>query len=364
MTPNHGIVTEVQHYLEQYVTFPSSDYAFAAALWAVGTFFWQKLDVFPYMVITSDTKRSGKTRTAELLSFVVNNPRSMSGMTPATIYRIIGSQHPTMFVDEAETLASEAASLMRIVLNVGYRRGQTIPRTRQEEVIDYEAYCPKCFILIGDVYDTLRDRCLTIRLQRGASPSRFLFDIAKAEGQALRSKLELLSTEKIDQVVSAYHAHARLDYLGDRDEEIWLPLMAICFVLEPGRLADLPRVSVDLSMDKMAPARLMVDLKGAEEKADEIEYAERLLRDMVTIIGKEKGIFTRDALPKLYELPTAPWRKFRGEGLTALDIGLLLGRFKGLSRRSIRVGTKYRGKGQPVGKGYLKADLEKALRSL
>src|SRR5207247_3545549 len=56
-------------------------------------------------------------------------------------------------------------TLFRSVLNGGYRKGATVTRRG----LTYAVYSPKVFILIGDVFDTLRDRSIVIEMWRGRS---------------------------------------------------------------------------------------------------------------------------------------------------------------------------------------------------
>lgn len=355
-----GIVNAVQAFYEQYVTLGSPDYTFAAALWTLGTFLWPHFDAFPYLVITSMTKRSGKTRFGEVMSFVSSNPRSFAAMTPATLFRSIRDENPTLFLDEAETLSSETADTMRAVLNAGYRRGQTIPRVSKKGVEEWPAYCPKVFILIGDVFDTLRDRSIIVTMQRAEPKMRFVYDHARAEGQALRERAASVVEEYQGVIVEHYQRHAGLPFLTDRDEEIWLPLFAVCEVLAPDRLGELQRVSADLSTEKTSESRRYVNLLGAEKAAEDDEYARRLLRDLRTVMNADPVIFTAAALDRLKALPTGPWRKYRGEGLTAIDMGNLLSRF-GLAPKVIRTGGRKRAK---IARGYRRPDVEKALHTL
>lgn len=375
---SRDLLASIQSYIERYVTFANPDYSYVAALWAAGTFLFPRpqqdpdgtysipavtFDAFPYLVITSDTKRSGKTRFSEVLSFLSSRPRNFAGASAAAVFRSIRHDCPTMFNDEAEMLAGEAANTMRAVLNAGYRRGQTVPRaggTDEGGVEEWPVYCPKVFILIGDVYDTLRDRSVIVRMQRAEAPSRFVYDRAKAEGTELRQRLEAAITAKRDAIADTYTAHKGLTFLSDRDEEIWLPLFAVCEVLAPHRVTELQRIAVDMATEKTAPARRYVNLQGAEEAADDDEYSRRLLRDLAAIFAKaERAVFTKDALIRLHELTTGPWRKFRGAGLTAIDLANMLSRF-GLEPKLVRIGGK---KGQ-VARGYRREEVERAARGL
>lgn len=144
------LISQLESYIRSYVTLAENCYALVIALWLVATHAWPAFDAFPYLVVTSATKRSGKTRLLELLSFVASNSRLVAHISPAALYRTIDAEKPTLLVDEAEMFSS-AKSEYRSLLNTGYRRGQTVKRQDG----DYETYCPKAFALIGDVHDIL-----------------------------------------------------------------------------------------------------------------------------------------------------------------------------------------------------------------
>lgn len=359
-SPMADLLAEAQAFLLRYVTFTTTDYALVASLWAAATYLWPHFDAFPYLIITSDTKRSGKSRFAEVLSFMCANPSNMAGMTPATVFRSIRDENPTLFMDEAETLSSEAASMMRAILNVGYRKGQTIPRMGKVGVEHWPAYCPKVFILIGDVYDTLRDRSIVVRMKRGDAPSRFLYETAKLDGGDIGTRFKEMLEEHRDAIMTAYTTHAGLTFLADRDEEIWLPLFAVLSVLDPARIVELQRLAVDMATEKTADSRRHTDLLGAEKEADELEYADRLVSDLLLVIGNNKSVYSTDALSLLKALPTGPWRKFRGDGLTAIDMSNMLSRF-GLKPKSISVGNR---KERQVRRGYTRDAVAVVAREL
>lgn len=350
-------IAAIETYLSRYVTFQDPMVVLPLALWVVGTYLWDALDVYPYLCITSDTKRSGKTRLAEALGNIVRGPRPIAGMTPATIYHAIADANhpPTLLMDEAETLHSEASNVMRAVLNVGYRRGATIPRMKMDELVEYPTYCPKVFVLIGDVYDTLRDRSIVVRLRRSDAPTRWVYDVAKREGAAVHAATgEWAATHKAD-IVEAYHAHPGLDYLTDRDAEIWLPLFAIAALACPDRLTDLARIAVDLSTEKTATARRMASVAAAERSAEDEEYALRALADVRTVMGTHRTMHTAVIVQALHDLPTGPWRKYHGVGLTAIDLANLLARF-GVQPKLVKIGGR---KGKVL-RGYHASQLHAA----
>jgi hypothetical protein len=359
-----NLLKEMRDYLNRYMVFPSQDYAIVAALYVTATHLWPHFDAFPYLHITSTTKRSGKTRLSELLAFLAMNARNIAGAGAATIYRRIEDEQPTLFMDEIEALGSEVASLMRTVLNVGYRRGQTIPKMGRgnEGIVEFSAYCPKVFIGIGDLYDTLRDRTIAVKLVRGSPPVRFVYDVAKTDGEEIRDAMHSLLQEKKNTILETY-TRTTLPFLTDRDEEMWLPLFAVCEVLAPEAVEELKRIAVDMATEKTAVARRLVELKkeNSEEQAADTEYSVRLLNDLHFVMTQSKKhyLLSADALGVLKAIPIAPWRKFRGDGLTVIDMANLLSRY-GVAPRNIKIPN---GKGQ-VRRGYKKAEVDKAIASL
>jgi hypothetical protein len=361
MTPTKSnLVTAVQHYIERFVTFQNPDHAFAVALWTVATYFWPNFDTFPYLIITSSTKRSGKTRLSEVVSFASANPMMITGMTAATVYRSIGEFKPTMFMDEAEGAVGaaakrRAADVMTATLNSGYRKGQTIPRMAGNKLVQFESYCPKCFILIGDPYDTLRDRSIVVTLQRGEPKERFFYEAVKTEGNALGEQIKAATDDTLAAVLGYYMGDTGLPFLTDRDEEIWNSLFSVCAAFAPDRLKELERVAVDMATEKTAEARRYVNLMGAESEAEDDEYSQRLMTDLLSVFPKgAKHIFTTDALVALKEINTAPWRKYRGAGLSPHDLGNLTSRH-GVTPGLVRIGGK-------VLRGYKRGEVEKAVK--
>jgi hypothetical protein len=68
----HGaqMLKDLEEYFSRYSALPPH-LPLVLVLWSVGTYLFDGFDCYPYLAITSPTKRCGKTRTAELLEFVV-----------------------------------------------------------------------------------------------------------------------------------------------------------------------------------------------------------------------------------------------------------------------------------------------------
>lgn len=355
---NGNTVTKIESFLSRFVSFTDRRYAFVLALWTIATYVYKTFDAFPYLCITSDTKRSGKTRCAEMLAFVASNPIDTGAMTPAMIYRTIESESPTLFIDEAEDCSRETSPL-RPVLNMGYRRGKTVIRMGKDGTPEeFQVYCPKVFILIGDLNDTLRDRCIIVRLVRAESRERFVYESVQTEGEALRTEIKALATKYGRDIEYRFANYNDIAFLTDRDAEIWTALFVVCSVLCHERIEELSRYAVDIATEKTMDKRRFTVLAESENDIEAEEYSVRLLRDIhgILVASKRKAMATVDLIEQLRAIPTAPWRTFRGEGVTAHNMGDLLSTFQGVRRTTFRDGTR-------TMKGYRLIDVASAVEA-
>lgn len=362
-----SILSRVEKYFAKYVAAPA-DYHFVAALWASMTYIYRSLDTVPYLCVTALTKRSGKTLFAiDLLRPICSMPLNATAMSGPVLWRKLSENNGGVtFTDEAETLSSEAGSKLRSALNVGYRRGQTVPIVVGGQVVDMPVFGPKCFVLIGDVNDTLRDRSIVLYMKR-ANPEatekleRYVSTRVEAEAAVLAAELGETMGELNAKIIEAYHNHKGLNWLPARDAEIWLPLFAICEVIAPERVTDLMRVATDLAADKSSDMMKFSAeaAHDAEKKAERTEYCIKLLNDLRTICGASKYVLSETVVEELKKLPTAPWRRYKGRGINDQDIGYLLP--ARLQAKSIKVQSTPK---QIVRRGWTKKDIDGALSDI
>ena len=98
-------------------------------------------------------------------------------------------------------------------------------------------------------------------------------------------------------------------------------------------------------------------LKAEENRVQKLEYAERLLRDSLIVIGERDRIASAELVKGLREIPTSPWRTYEGAGMTEISLASMLKLF-GVEPKTIR----FKPKSEPnsTAKGYLRVHLAAA----
>jgi len=341
-TNSPSIVDDLEHQFRRFLAIDAGQ-PLVLALWSLATHIYDSFDAFPYLAITSPTKRCGKTRAAELLELFCASPFRTVGMTPAVLFRSIEQDRPTLIVDEAESLrgSDERSSALREILNAGYRRGQKVRRCQGDgkggqTLRDFETYCPKVLVLIRKLPDTLADRTIAISMRRRSVTERVdRFIVAQVEIQAapIRQACEQWASTHIPEVVNAYQGKD-LRFLQDREAELWLPLFVVCELAAPHRLAELETI-----------ARKLAHEKAADESGD---MGIRLLADVRDIFTRSSTgrVHTQSLLSDLNHIEEAPWQEYcGGKALNARALARLLHPF-GVWPQDIRIGPA-------VAKGYM-----------
>jgi hypothetical protein len=363
--PQPDVIKQTETFISKYATLAHDYYLLPLTLWTLATHTWPTFDCFPYLVITAYVKRAGKTRLMELLTMLASNGKAFSPDSPASMFRSLKEDNPCIFIDEAEKLNQETHPA-REFLNKGYKRGQTISRFIGGEVVDFECYCPKAFVLIGDVYDTLRDRCIMVTMRRrspieSANENKFRRAMVEPEAAILRDSMHQLIVDNQAAIESAYAELPSLSFLNDRDEELWTPIFSLARVLCPNRMDELTKAAVDIATEKTGARRNFHELLGVEEqKADDAEAQILLLRDMLKLSQGAKWITSANLIESLKKIPTSPWRMFRGTGLTHQDAALLLDGLN-IHPKPIRVKPGKHTKGA-IARGYMRTDLVAAAK--
>lgn len=357
------MLSKIEAYLRSYLSFPDDRYFLPLSLFAILEHCWDEcFDEVPYLSVSAMVKSAGKTRVLELLSFLAGEEKAIlvdGSVTVAALYTEI-EEKKVILIDESERLQNPH-SQFRPILNGGYRRGQTVLRKIGGQNAKFSIYCPKVFAQIGDLHDTLRDRCIVIEMQRTMAGSRkeYVRQMAKEEGNCLAAEIANAILEHLEDIQDSYlHYHdlyPSMTFLRDRDREIWKPLFTLCQVFAPERLSELERSAIDIATLKTRPVRIFQNLKDEEEKTRKLEYAEHLLRDALTLVGERDRITTADLVKGLRDIVTSPWRSYEGTGITDILLATML-KLYGVEPKTIRV--KPKSEKNSTAKGYLRTDID------
>ena len=309
---------------------------FVAALWAIGTRIFKSFDCFPYLTVTSPVKRCGKSRFAEILELLCANPLMSVNISEAALFRSVESDNPpTLFIDEAEPLRnrqSERATYLLAILQAGFREGTHVLRCvgRENTVKKFSVYCPKVVLAIGNLPDTLMDRSVIVRMRRhlqNESIARFRRRVAAQQALGVTSAIATW-TEKNKALIAKAYLKQNLNFLRDREADIWEPLFTIASVAVPERLDELRQIALRLSGEK------------AELDVDESQGL-RLLADIRAAFGNSKrnAITTSNLVAKLKGKLDSQW----DDDLTPISLSRMLRPF-GISSKQLWIDdSNYRG---------------------
>lgn len=222
----------VAGFLGRYLVLPSPEALDAVTLWIGHTHAIQHFDSTPRLTLVSPEKQCGKTRTTELVEMLARKTLSLVNSSTAAIFRSIETYHPTLIVDEADTIflgkSSESHDDLRGILNSGHRRGKNALRmVGTTEVKTFETFCPVLLCSIRDLPDTIMDRSVVIRMRRRArdeSVEKFLFREATPEGDLLCDVLAQWAVDAAEKLAAVPTLPAGLT---DRPADVWEPLLAV-----------------------------------------------------------------------------------------------------------------------------------------
>ena len=297
----------------------------AIALWILHAHAHNAARHSPILLITSPTKRCGKTNLLALLTLLVPKPLSAANVTPATVFRAIERWRPTLLIDEGDTFISDKSEL-RGVLNSGHTRSQAyVLRCVGDDLVPktFSTWAPKAFATIGRIHPTLEDRAIPIEMKRKL-PSEKVKRLPKAADayDELRRKCTRWAADNIKALTVATPT---LPDLHDRARDNWEPLLAIAEACGED-WAELARtVAVKLSA---------ID--------DDETYSIQLLQDLKWLFDRERkrlpdhnhGLSSTEIITELNNLEDRPWPEFRnGKPITARGVAKLLRGFKVFPRK-------------------------------
>ena len=153
----------------RYIVLPKHA-AEALALWILHAWTFDAGDISPFVVLTSPTRRCGKTSVLILLNWLTPRSELASNISPSAIFRYIEDQQPTLLVDEADTFIKSSEEA-RGILNSGHTRAaayviRNVEIGGQHKSQRFSTWAPKAIACIGGLAGTLEDRAIIVPMQR------------------------------------------------------------------------------------------------------------------------------------------------------------------------------------------------------
>lgn len=281
----HEVYDALVASLKQYIYHADPTSYTVDALWAMGTYFHQLFQAFPYLALHGH-RGAGKTTLLTWLAAVCFNARFVVNASEAALYRSIQATAPTLLIDEQEGLNSSKAAkenkadLMGI-LKSGYKRGALVARQRidrPELTEHFEVYSPKALAAIEHFEDVLESRAILTFMAEKPSGVR-LHDNERittqdaAEFAPLRDALYLLLMSEAPRVrLIAERAPTTHE---NRFRELFKPLYTMAALVDMSRGQG---KDVYLQLDKAAEAKFK--LRGERDALT----PEAMLREALRLV--------------------------------------------------------------------------------
>jgi hypothetical protein len=307
---------------DQYVVFPSPEARDAVVLWAMHAHVaTESFDTSPRLSIRSQDPGSGKTRVLEILNEIIPGARMVVNLTPGTMWRYIEhNDNLTLLMDEVDTVfgrngSSSSHTILRSIINTGYRRGATVPRcVGSTDVKEFNVYGPVAMAGLGRLPDTVASRSVEIKMRRRRPTD--------PEVQSFRIRFagpQLAHVRKVIEIWATYAAAPLRVSLPDlpvdnRDADVWEPLVAIA----------------DLAGEEWG-LRARTACKALTE-SKELSVGPALLVDIREAFGEDIQLPTVELLVRLKSLPDSEWRH---DTFTGRTMSKILAEF-GITSQAIR----------------------------
>lgn len=313
----------------------ADDFARTNALFVLHAHAHDAARISPVLALTSPVIGCGKTTALAVLAELTPQPLFIGNLTPAGLYRTVNGKKSTLLIDEAESGLLGNRVLLSL-LNSGHRRAGA--RVLRADGI-FEVYCPKVIALVGELPAALRDRAISIGLERKRPDETVapLNAAAIAHLQELSQRAASWAEQQFEKLAAANPVLPA--GLNNRHADNWGSLLSIADAAG-GRWPDLARSLAVCAMSHAEAQRspgvaLLYDLR-AIFRALQIDR-----------------LATADIVEMLPDRGDGQWDNYhRGRPITASDIARLLRPF-GIRPSTMRFG-------QTTAKGYLVADFQNA----
>ncbi|MFG3152412.1 DUF3631 domain-containing protein [Streptomyces sp. NPDC048219] len=312
------LLDELRSAIGKYVVLPSEEALTALTLWVAATHIQTALQYAPRLAVVSPTKGCGKSRVLDVVHETAHQPMITVNTSPAVIYRVIGTNPPTLLVDEADTIFGPKAGDkedLRGLLNAGHQRNRPAWRISgpEHKPTPYPTFAMAALAGIGDLPDTIMDRAVVLRMQKrktGEKVASFRLRYSVPELNALRDKL----TAWLGPLRGQASRMIPPMPVEDRAADTWEPLVTI---------ADL----AGGHWPARARAACVAMTRHEAVQDEQSSLKTRLLRDIHRVFeanDNPEALSTQDLVAALIQDADAPWAEYGTKGLNAYHLGNLL----------------------------------------
>ncbi|HEX7039337.1 MAG TPA: DUF3631 domain-containing protein [Trueperaceae bacterium] len=328
-----AVLDAVRDFIARFVAFPSQAALISVTLWVAMTHMATRVHSAPRLALLSPEPGSGKSRVLEVLALLVAKAMFVFGASAAAIFRSLAAEPRTLLFDEVDAVFtkrskdSDANEDLRALLNVGYRRGATIPRCvgPKHEIQNFDVYAPAALAGLGELPDTIMTRSHIVRMRKRLPSEKvepFRSRLNEPQAAPIASDLAAWAAIVADEVGMAWPELP--EGVVDRPAEIWEPLIAIADAAG----GHWPQSARDACVEM---------LKVAAER--DVSLGVRLLVDLRTVFGETTAMTTTDVINGLVALEEAPWGDLYGKTIQPRTLARML-RPYGVTSTKVKVGGR------------------------
>jgi len=281
----HELVEEIFTAIERCV-YLTSEQILAITYWVLHTYFIrqkgerQAFRYSPILHLTSWLYGCGKTVLQDVIAEMSNKTQRAPNISISSLFRLLFSKQPTLFLDEIDTYFPNRDELIGI-LNAGYdeRVGTVLRQSAKgndwSKIEEFAVWGAKCLAGIGSQVATLESRSIKIQLVRKPTHHKLerLHDILVQDPEIfiiIRRKCVRFAIDNEEALVPQQTPY--MDGLSDRANDCWSGLFKLAALIgaDVQRLHD---VAIKLSSSS-APERsefeeFLLDLKPFVESCQQ-----------------------------------------------------------------------------------------------
>jgi hypothetical protein len=227
--------------VQRHIGFKEAAQAELLCVWCMGSYLFPLFSTYPYLHLWGPPGWTRRQAMA-LASKVAFNMVPSSAVAPGNIFRLVQYARCGLALDEVENLRAsprtEAQDLLRF-LRAGYKEDGRAEVWEQEpgQGSHYKlryAYSPKIVSSAGPIEDILAGRCIPIDMRSREDAGRARAEVSDdaEDWPGMRHELYCFALGDFKEVRQLYPDDAAINISLERNNELWLPLLAVAKFLE------------------------------------------------------------------------------------------------------------------------------------